>query len=36
MKQSFYTKLDKQSRYILKCCFFVFAVNGLYGMVLGS
>jgi fucose permease len=36
MKQSFYTNLDKQSRYILKCCFFVFAVNGLYGMVLGS
>lgn len=36
MKQSFYTKLDKQSRYILKCCFFVFAVNGLYGMILGS
>ncbi len=35
-KQSFYTQLDKQEQYILKCCFFVFAVNGLYGMILGS
>lgn len=33
---SFYSTLDKQSRYILNCCFFVFAVNGLYAMILGS
>lgn len=33
---SFYTQLDKHNRYILKCCFFVFAVNGLYAMILGS
>ena len=37
MKQpSFYSQLDKHKQYILKCCFFVFAVNGLYGMILGS
>lgn len=35
-KQSFYSRLDKNQRYILICCFFVFAVNGLYGMILGS
>lgn len=35
-KQSFYSELDQQQKYILKCCFFVFAVNGLYGMSLGS
>lgn len=35
-KQSFYSQLDKQKKYILNCCFFVFAVNGLYAMVLGS
>ncbi len=33
---SFYTQLDKRNKYILKCCFFVFAVNGLYAMILGS
>lgn len=32
----FYAHLDKNSKYILKCCFFVFAVNGLYSMILGS
>jgi FHS family glucose/mannose:H+ symporter-like MFS transporter len=32
----FYSNLDKHSKYILKCCFFVFAVNGLYAMILGS
>lgn len=36
MKESFYTKLDKNNKYLLKCCFYVFAVNGLYGMILGS
>ena len=35
-KQSFYSKLDKDKRYVLNCCFFVFAVNGLYAMILGS
>ncbi|PKM94422.1 MAG: MFS transporter [Firmicutes bacterium HGW-Firmicutes-1] len=35
-EQSFYAQLDQHSKYILKCCFFVFAVNGLYGMILGS
>ncbi|MEW9125028.1 MAG: MFS transporter, partial [Thermotaleaceae bacterium] len=34
--QSFYTQLDKEQKYILNCCFFVFAVNGLYAMILGS
>lgn len=32
---SFYTKLNQNQRYILICCFFVFAVNGLYSMILG-
>lgn len=37
MKQPlFYSKLDKNEKYILICCFFVFAVNGLYAMILGS
>ncbi|ABR49900.1 major facilitator superfamily MFS_1 [Alkaliphilus metalliredigens QYMF] len=34
--QSFYTQLNKEQKYILNCCFFVFAVNGLYAMILGS
>lgn len=34
--QWFYTQLNKAERYILICCFFVFAVNGLYAMILGS
>lgn len=34
--KSFYSKLDSESKYTLNCCFFVFAVNGLYGMILGS
>ncbi|MCL2568232.1 MAG: MFS transporter [Oscillospiraceae bacterium] len=36
MSQSFYAKLDPANKYILFCCFFMFATNGLYGMVLGS
>ena len=37
MKQPlFYSELDKDKKYILICCFFVFAVNGLYAMILGS
>lgn len=35
-KQSFYSQLDRDKKYIINCCFFVFAVNGLYGMILGS
>ncbi|MFA7139130.1 MAG: MFS transporter [Bacteroidales bacterium] len=34
--QSFYAQLNKEQRYILYCCFFVFAVNGIYAMSLGS
>jgi len=34
--QSFYSTLNKDQKYILICCFFVFAVNGLYSMMLGS
>ncbi|NLM12362.1 MAG: MFS transporter [Epulopiscium sp.] len=34
-KESFYSRLDGKQRYILNCCFFVFAVNGLYAMILG-
>lgn len=37
MKQPlFYSELDNDKKYILICCFFVFAVNGLYAMILGS
>ncbi|MDF2801000.1 MAG: hypothetical protein K0S61_903 [Anaerocolumna sp.] len=32
----FYQQLDRNNKYVLKCCFFVFAVNGLYAMILGS
>lgn len=35
-KMLFYSQLDKPKKYILNCCFFVFAVNGLYAMILGS
>lgn len=35
-KESFYTRLNPDQKYILICCFFVFAVNGLYSMILGS
>lgn len=34
--KSFYKQLNKDQRYILNCCFFVFAVNGLYSIILGS
>lgn len=32
----FYTQLDKKNQYIMKCCYFVFAVNGLFAIILGS
>lgn len=35
-KPSFYSNLDENNKYILNCCFFVFAVNGIYSMILGS
>lgn len=34
--QTFYSQLDRDEKYILNCCFYVFAVNGLYSMILGS
>ena len=36
MGTTFYSKLGEREKYVLNCCFFVFAVNGLYGMILGS
>ena len=36
LKPSFYRELNQRDQYIIKCCFFVFAVNGLYAMILGS
>ncbi len=36
MAESFYSKLDKDKRYMINCCFFVFAVNGLFSLILGS
>lgn len=33
--QSFFGQLSNADRYILICCFFVFAVNGLYSMIIG-
>ena len=35
-KTSFYTQLTSNEQYILKCCFFVFAINGVYVVMLGS
>lgn len=35
-KVSFYSELDTHKKYIINCCYFVFAVNGLYAMILGS
>ena len=36
MQQSFYAKLERNEKYILICCFFLFSVNGLFAMILGS
>ncbi len=36
MGTSFYSNLNAKQKYIINCCFFVFAVNGVYGMILGS
>ncbi|MBS4535521.1 MFS transporter [Clostridium sp. D2Q-14] len=35
IKQSFYSNMNEQDKYILKCCFFVFVVTGLYSMAIG-
>ncbi|GAA0370830.1 hypothetical protein GCM10008932_22810 [Alkalibacterium iburiense] len=32
---SFYKDLSKDGRYIVKCMYYVFAVNGLYAMIMG-
>ena len=32
----FYSNLDENNKYILNCCFFIFAINGLHSMILGS
>jgi len=34
--QSFYSALNKNQKYILFCCLFIFLVNGLFSMMLGS
>lgn len=34
--ESFYSRLNVDEKYIIKCCYYVFAVNGLYGMIMGS
>ncbi|CAM3328548.1 MFS transporter [Vagococcus fessus] len=36
LKNSFYDELSETNKYIIKCCFFIFFVNGLYAMVFGS
>lgn len=35
-KNAFYNDLSDTNKYIIKCCFFIFFVNGIYGMVFGS
>ena len=36
MRQSFYAGLEAKDKYILRCCFFVFAINGLSALIIGS
>lgn len=36
LKNSFYADLSPVNKYIIKCCFFIFFVNGLYAMIFGS
>lgn len=36
MKNSFFSTLEPHQKYLLLCCFFIFTVNGLYAMMLGS
>lgn len=35
-KNAFYNDLSDANKYIIKCCFFIFFVNGIYAMVFGS
>ena len=35
-KESFYTRLAANEKYIVKAAYYVFAVNGLFGMIMGS
>lgn len=36
LKNSFYQELSETNKYIIRCCFFIFFVNGLYAMIFGS
>ncbi len=36
MRNNFYTKLDQDEKYIMKAIFYVFFVNGIFIMVIGS
>ncbi|MHC5216395.1 MFS transporter [Enterococcus sp. LJL128] len=36
LKNSFYQELSETNKYIIKCCFFIFFINGLYAMIFGS
>lgn len=36
LKNSFYEGLSETNKYIIRCCFFIFFVNGLYAMIFGS
>ncbi|WP_086350867.1 MFS transporter [Candidatus Enterococcus clewellii] len=36
LKNSFYQELSEANKYIIRCCFFIFFVNGLYAMIFGS
>ena len=35
-KQNFYTRLDKKDRSVLNAVFYVFFVNGIFAMIMGS
>ena len=35
-RENFYTRLDKKEKYILNAVFYVFFVNGIFAMVMGS
>ncbi|WP_321384378.1 MFS transporter [uncultured Enterococcus sp.] len=36
LRNSFYQELSETNKYIIRCCFFIFFVNGLYAMIFGS
>lgn len=36
VKDSFYSRLGNEEKYIVKVAYYIFAVNGLYGMIMGS